>query len=63
MTYAIEGGEGEICLNGAAAHKARPRDVVIILTYSNLPSDVAIGFAPTVVKVDARNRVLVTAGT
>ena len=24
VTYAIEGGEGEICLNGAAAHKGRP---------------------------------------
>jgi aspartate 1-decarboxylase len=63
VTYAIEGGEGEICLNGAAAHKAKPHDVVIILTYSNLPTEVANGFAPIVVKVDPRNRPLVTAGT
>ncbi len=62
VTYAIEGGEGEICLNGAAAHKAKPRDIVIIITYANVPAELAADFEPTVVKVDARNRQLVPAG-
>jgi aspartate 1-decarboxylase len=61
VTYAIEGGVGEICLNGAAAHKAKPADIVIIISYANVPAEVAAGFEPTVVKVDAQNRQLVPA--
>ena len=62
VTYAIEGGEGEICLNGAAAHKASPGDIVIIISYANVPAEAAPSFEPTVVKVDAANRRLVLAG-
>jgi aspartate 1-decarboxylase len=62
VTYAIEGGEGEICMNGAAAHKARPGDIVIIITYASVDADRARSFQPTVVKVDARNKLLVPAG-
>jgi aspartate 1-decarboxylase len=61
VTYAIEGQDGEICLNGAAAHKCHPGDIVIIITYANVPADAAAGFQPTVVKVDARNHQLVPA--
>lgn len=32
-TYAIKGKPGEICLNGAAARKFIPGDVIIILSY------------------------------
>jgi aspartate 1-decarboxylase len=60
VTYAIEGGEGEICLNGAAAHKAKPGDIVIVITYANVPAEEAAGFEPTLVKVGARNRQLAT---
>ena len=63
VTYAIEGGHGEICMNGAAAHKARPGDIVIIITYVNVDADRASSLRPTVVKVDARNRPLVPAAT
>ena len=62
VTYTIEGGAGEICLNGAAAHKCRPGDIVIIISYANVPADSASGFQPTVVRVDARNRQLVPTG-
>jgi aspartate 1-decarboxylase len=62
VTYAIEGGEGEICMNGAAAHKASPGDTVIIITYANVDAEQASSFHPTVVKVDAGNRQLVPAG-
>lgn len=38
ITYVIKGerGSGTICLNGAAAHKARIGDIVIILSYAML---------------------------
>ncbi|MBA4358821.1 MAG: aspartate 1-decarboxylase, partial [Desulfovibrio sp.] len=35
-TYAIPGGPGEICLNGAAAHKGAPGQKVILATYLEL---------------------------
>jgi aspartate 1-decarboxylase len=56
VTYAIEGGPGEICLNGAAAHKGKAGDIVIIITYANVPEDRLAGFVPTAVKVDKQNR-------
>ncbi|HEY8739773.1 MAG TPA: aspartate 1-decarboxylase [Candidatus Dormibacteraeota bacterium] len=62
VTYAIAGGPGEVCLNGAAAHKCRPGDTVIIMTYANVAEAELRGFQPTVVRVDARNRALVPAG-
>jgi aspartate 1-decarboxylase len=62
VTYAIEGGPGEICLNGAAAHKGKAGDTVIIISYANVRQEELGGFAPTVVKVDARNRSLVSSG-
>ena len=62
VTYAIEGGPGDICLNGAAAHKCRPGDVVIIMTYANLREDELKGFQPRIVRVDAQNRARVPAG-
>ncbi|HXA43390.1 MAG TPA: aspartate 1-decarboxylase [Candidatus Solibacter sp.] len=61
VTYAIEGGEGEICLNGAAAHKARPGDIVIIISYANLAESEVAGYQPTVVKVGTGNRRLIPA--
>ncbi|MDQ6746837.1 MAG: aspartate 1-decarboxylase [Candidatus Dormibacteraeota bacterium] len=62
VTYAIAGGPGDICLNGAAAHKCRPGDIVIIMAYANLSEVELRGFQPTVVRVDARNRAMVPAG-
>ena len=55
-TYAIEGSDGEICLNGAAAHLAAPGHRVIVLTYAAVESDELAGFEPTVVHVDTLNR-------
>jgi len=59
-TYVIEGqaGSGTICLNGAAARCAEPDDLVIIITYCQLENEAAAGHVPTVVKVDANNRIL-----
>ncbi len=57
-TYAIAGGEGEVCLNGAAARLVHPGDKVIVLTYADYEDAELDGFEPRVVHVDACNRVL-----
>jgi aspartate 1-decarboxylase len=62
ITYAIEGEAGEICLNGAAAHKGRRGDTVIIISYANVREEDVAHFQPTVVKVDAQNRQVIPAG-
>ena len=56
VTYAIEGGPGEICLNGAAAHKAGPGDIVIVISYAQLEAAELAAYQPVVVKVDRENR-------
>jgi aspartate 1-decarboxylase len=58
-TYVIEGvpGEGEICLNGAAARLGQVGDLVIIISYINLTDDELANFAPRVVLVDEANRI------
>ena len=58
-TYAITGREEsrEICINGAAAHLARPGDLVIIAAFTILPEDLARQFKPKVIFVDGQNRI------
>lgn len=58
-TYAIAGpaGSGVVCLNGAAARLAVPGDLVIILTYGLVTEDEARNWKPTIVHVDAANRI------
>lgn len=57
-TYVIPGtpGQGEIILNGAAAHKASPGDLVILCTYAEYDEAELRDHRPTVVLVDERNR-------
>ncbi|HUR17574.1 MAG TPA: aspartate 1-decarboxylase [Acidimicrobiales bacterium] len=57
-TYAIVGGPGEICLNGAAARLIDPGDTVIILSYADFEPAELEGYAPVVVQVDKSNRAL-----
>ncbi len=58
-TYAIAGtrGKGECILNGAAAHLNRPGDIVIIATFAEMSDAEARAHRPTVVFVDAQNRI------
>ena len=51
VTYIIKGerGEGQICLNGAAARLVQPDDVVIIMAYAQMTPEEAAKFRPTVV--------------
>ena len=57
-TYAIEGEQGEICLNGAAARLALKGDLVIILTYCDVSEEEARDYTPRVVHVDAKNDIV-----
>lgn len=59
-TYAIEGeaGKGDICLNGAAARLAVKGDLVIILTYTEMPDEEARDYKPKIVQVDKNNEVV-----
>jgi aspartate 1-decarboxylase len=57
-TYAISApaGSGEICLNGAAARKGHPGDLVIIATYGLLDEAEVGRHEPRIVMVDGNNR-------
>ncbi len=58
-TYAIRAEEhsGIISVNGAAAHKAKPGDRIIICTYAVLSQQEAAAFKPTLIYLDADNRI------
>lgn len=59
-TYVIEGksGSGTICLNGAAARKAQPGDIIIIISYASMTLEEAKNFKPTVIFPDtATNKI------
>ncbi len=55
-TYAIEGTDGQICLNGAAARLAQVGDLVIILTYVDVDEDQLQSHQPSVVIIGEENR-------
>ncbi len=61
-TYAIraEPGTRIISVNGAAAHKAKPGDRVIICAYAAMSEVEAERFEPSLVYLDEHNRVLRT---
>jgi aspartate 1-decarboxylase len=61
-TYTIKGerGSGVIGINGAAARLVHPGDVVILIAYAQLETAEAREFEPSVVFVDAENRVVGT---
>jgi aspartate 1-decarboxylase len=58
QTYALAGqrGCGVVCINGAAAHKARKGDLVIIATFTTVSEAAARNWQPRCVFVDAQNR-------
>jgi len=59
-TYAIEGDEGRVGLNGAAARLAQKGDIVIILTYSQVSDSEAASLMPRLVYVDKSNHIVKT---
>jgi aspartate 1-decarboxylase len=58
-TYAIraEAGSRIVSVNGAAAHKARPGDRVIVCAYAGMEEEEAARFKPRLVYLDEDNRV------
>jgi aspartate 1-decarboxylase len=54
-TYAIVGGPGEVCLNGAAARLVQRGDKVIVITYADYDEAELADYEPTIVHVDAQN--------
>ncbi|GAC1627280.1 MAG: aspartate 1-decarboxylase [Nevskia sp.] len=64
-TYAIraENGSGVISVNGAAAHKARVGDRVIICAYAEVEAAAVKVHKPKLVYLDEANRVTRTANT
>jgi aspartate 1-decarboxylase len=58
QTYALEGeaGSGVMCLNGAAARKGTPGDLIIIATFATYEDTALERHDPKIVLVDAQNR-------
>jgi aspartate 1-decarboxylase len=58
-TYVIKGerNSGVICLNGAAARKVQPNDVVIIVSYALMDFEKAKLFKPSIVFPDSKNKI------
>lgn len=56
-TYAIPGGPGEICMNGAAAHKGQVGQRIIIATYQWLEESEMAGTKPKVVITNTDNTI------
>ncbi len=60
-TYTIPGPResGMICLNGAAARKVQPGDVIIIIAYASMEEEEARTFRPRIIFPDtATNRLV-----
>ncbi len=59
-TYAIRGerGSGVVCLNGAAARRCQPGDIVIIISYAQMTPEEARSFKPITIFPDENNRLL-----
>jgi aspartate 1-decarboxylase len=57
-TIAGEAGSGVIGINGAAAHLVQVGDLVIVIAYALLDAVEAADFQPSIVHVDAQNRVV-----
>lgn len=60
-TYVIKGkrGSGEICLNGAAARKVLPGDVIIIMSFALMDFQEAKAFRPTIIFPDTNTNKLI----
>ena len=58
-TYTIVGarGSGDMVLNGAAAHKASPGDLIIVACYIQMERAAALSHRPSMVYVDGHNRI------
>lgn len=60
-TYVIAGerGSGVICLNGAAARKVQPDDIIIIISYAVMDAEEAKTYQPIIVFPDTKTNKLI----
>lgn len=60
-TYAIPAPEGSrtFSMNGAAAHKARPGDLIVIMAFARMGPEEAAGWEPKVITLTKRNSEIV----
>lgn len=60
-TYIIKGerGSGVVCLNGAAARRVQPGDIVIIMSYAYMDFEEAKTFKPIVIYPDDQTNKIV----
>ena len=59
-TYLIlaEAGSKTLSVNGAAAHKASPEDIIIICSYVSMHEDQMLNHKPTLVYFDETNEIV-----
>lgn len=60
-TYTIKGerGSGQCCLNGPAARRVQPGDIIIVVAYGMMTIEEAKEFKPTVIFPDTETNKLV----
>lgn len=60
-TYVIKGvrGSGSICLNGAAARKVLPGDILLIMSYATMDFEEAKRFKPAIIFPDTKTNKLI----
>jgi aspartate 1-decarboxylase len=60
-TYVIKGerGSGIICLNGAAARRVQPGDIILIVSYARMDFEEAKRFRPAVIFPDTATNKLI----
>lgn len=60
-TYVIKGARrsGRICLNGAAARKVAPGDIIIIMSYATMDFEEARSFKPSILFPDTNTNKLI----
>ena len=60
-TYVIAGerGTGVICLNGAAARKAQPGDIIIVIAYAIMDAEEAKSYKPVLLFPDTETNRLI----
>ena len=58
-TYVIKAarGSGRVCLNGPAARKGLPGDIIIIVSYASMDMATARQFKPTIIFPDEDNKI------
>ena len=57
-TYTMKGGDGVVCLNGAAARLAQPGDLLIIMCYAQMSEQEADSHQPRIVHVNEYNHIV-----